>query len=211
MACRARTSGGVSYQPGAVVNTSVAPVVTFGPTGVYKLIMLFLLAGAGVVFYRIGKHNLENPIPLEHPLTLQIIMLEMFVFVAAIVLIQITRSITIGRVSAISSDIFGSSSFRIAEIKGCVRASGATPVYYLLNRDNKILWSYSRLARMRVFEGEDELMQWITSFDLLNASDLLIAMKMKFSRRYMAGVLLVFSLPLQLFALEMGLSMLSVK
>jgi len=62
-----------------------------------------------------------------------------------------------------------------------------------------------------VFEGEDELMQWITSFDLLNASDLLIAMKMKFSRRYMAGVLLVFSLPLQLFALEMGLSMLSVK
>ena len=88
---------------------------------------------------------------------------------------------------------------------------GSTPAYYLLNRENKVLWGFSKPAGIRVFEEEEELVQWIESFDLLNAKSFLPAIKMEVSRFFLVGTVLIVSIPFQIIGLEMWLSMLSAK
>ena len=144
--------------------------------------------------------------------TLRIIRWELFIFVALLVLFLFTRKITINETTAVASSCFGSSTFRTREIKGYLELAGQfTPAWYLLNRENKVLWSFSKPVGMRVFEEEEELMRWIESFELLNAKSVLPAIRMMLSGSFLTGTLFFVSIPFQIIGLEMWLSMFSAK
>ena len=181
--------------------------MTIEPARFYMAMVLLALMGAAFAIF-----NTTILKPPEHPITLRIIRCELFIFVALIALFLLTRRITVNNTTAVAASFFGSSTFRIDEINGYLHMSnGPTSSYYLLNRENKVLFGFSNILGMRVFEEEEELVQWIESFDLLNAESPLPAIRMKLSGSFLMGTLFFVSIPFQIIGLEMWLSMWSAK
>ena len=182
--------------------------MTFGPSFFFKTLTLLIYSLLTSFLYSMYSSTQIFFLNIEKITTQRFIVAEAFVLISIFLLGLIFRTI------AVTPDSFTISSFgfekkiKKREIKGYLILNSwiflhdFSSSFYLVDHQDRVLWSFSKPFGIKVFFRELDLLEEIEKFPCLNDGQISYPFKLKFSKLFTVSMLFLFSLPFQLMLIE---------